>query len=441
MQSVKDTNSRKIHPKMAEILDISPKSMTPVDEKERIKSLHSLKILDTSPEEKFDRITKIAQIIFDVPIALISLVDVNRQWFKSCVGLTEKETSRSVSFCSHAILSDDIFVIEDATKDERFANSPLVTGKPYIRFYAGKPIRGPDDMILGTLCVKDKIPRKFSKADRSVLSDLAKWVESEFYSMAITDQLKQKNQKLILAENLLHEENKDLEIQIKKITEKLLKAEKLSAVGTMASRLAHDLKNPLAVISGSFSVMQYQLENKMDESMRQKSFLIENAISEITRIIEDTLNFVRTSELQISKTSFSQILMNTLNGINVPNSVKILSPANDFEINCDSRKIEAVLSNLITNSIQAMKDSGQIQIKLKVSDKILIKIQDSGPGIPKEILPKIFEPLFTSKEFGTGLGLGICKSIIEQHKGKISVLQNPTTFVIELPKMLEESEK
>lgn len=436
MQSAEETSSKKIHPKISEIMNISIENQLPVNEKERIKSLHSLGILDTPPDEKFDRITRIAQIILDVPIALVSLVDVNRQWFKSCAGLSAKETPRSVSFCSHAILEKDIFVIEDATKDERFSDNPLVTGEPHIRFYAGKPIRGPDNLMLGTLCVIDKQPRKLSKADRSVLSDLAKWVESELKTISLTDQLKQNNQKLMLAEQILQDENIDLENQIKITSEKLLKAEKLSAVGTMASRLAHDLKNPLSVVTATFSILQHQLTDHMDESMKKKSSLLMGATADISRIIEDTLNFVRTSELQISKMSFSQILMNTLENMNIPNSVKIITPTKDFEINCDSRKIGAVMSNLITNSIQAMENSGTIQIKLEDdSSKILIKIQDSGPGIPEEILLKIFEPLFTSKEFGTGLGLGICRSIIEQHKGKISVLQNPTTFVIELPKI------
>ncbi len=148
MQSVEDANSKKIHPKIAENLNYIPSNITILNEEERIKSLHSLNILDTPPDEKFDRITRTAQIILDVPIALISLVDVNRQWFKSCTGLSATETPRSVSFCSHAILNEDVFVIEDAKKDSRFSDNSLVTGNPFIRFYAGKPIRGPDIISL-----------------------------------------------------------------------------------------------------------------------------------------------------------------------------------------------------------------------------------------------------------------------------------------------------
>lgn len=436
MQSGVETSSKKIHPKISEIMDIPIKKEFQVDEKERIKSLHSLQILDTPPDEKFDRITKIAQIIFDIPIALVSLVDVNRQWFKSCVGLSATETPRSVSFCSHAILQDDIFVIEDATKDDRFSENPLVTGEPFIRFYAGKPIRGPDNLMVGTLCIIDKQPRKLSRADRSVLSDLAKWVESELNAIFLTDQLKQNNQKLMMAEQILLEQNTDLENQIKKTTEKLLRSEKLTAVGTMASRLAHDLKNPLSVITATFSILRNQLENQMDESMKEKSNRIEEAARYISRIIEDTLNFVRTSDLHLSQNSVKKIIENSLSNMNIPKSVKVIISEQDVVVNCDSRKMEAVFVNIMNNSIQAMADSGIIRLEIKEDDsKIFIKIEDSGPGIPKEILSKIFEPLFTSKDTGTGLGLGICKSIIEQHKGKISVLQNPTTFVIELPKI------
>ncbi|NND64743.1 MAG: GAF domain-containing protein, partial [Gammaproteobacteria bacterium] len=125
----------------------------PSDEKARIEALHSLNILDTETEERFDRLTRLAKRMFDVDIALVSLVDVNRQWFKSCQGLDASETPRDISFCGHAILGEDAFVIPDAVKDDRFKFNPLVTGEPFIRFYAGIPLRYADGSKLGTVCL------------------------------------------------------------------------------------------------------------------------------------------------------------------------------------------------------------------------------------------------------------------------------------------------
>jgi len=150
----------------------------PDDEDQRIAALQALKILDTDPEERFDRITRLAARFFNVPIALVSLVDVNRQWFKSSYGLGISETSRDISFCGHAILNTEILVVEDATKDERFVDNPLVSGDPDIRFYAGKTLVV-DGNLVGTLCLIDRQPRVFSAEDKVLLQDLGALVESE----------------------------------------------------------------------------------------------------------------------------------------------------------------------------------------------------------------------------------------------------------------------
>jgi diguanylate cyclase (GGDEF)-like protein/PAS domain S-box-containing protein len=151
----------------------------PMDEKKRLATLRGLNILDTPPEERFDRLTRLAQRIFDVPIAVITLIDSNRQWFKSCQGLDATETPRSISFCGHAILGDEVFVIPDAALDPRFADNPLVAGAPHIRFYAGQPLKANNGSRLGTLCILDIKPRQPSQADLDVLRDLAALVESE----------------------------------------------------------------------------------------------------------------------------------------------------------------------------------------------------------------------------------------------------------------------
>jgi diguanylate cyclase (GGDEF)-like protein len=161
------------------------------DEEARLATLRSLGILDTPPQEQFDRLTRMAKRLFGVPIALVSLIDENRQWFKSCVGLDVSETSREISFCGHAILGDEIFIIPDATKDDRFADNPLVLGAPNIRFYAGCPLSAPNGRKLGTLCIIDRQPRRLGKEDLEALKDLASMVEREIgaIQLATMDEL------------------------------------------------------------------------------------------------------------------------------------------------------------------------------------------------------------------------------------------------------------
>ena len=157
----------------------------PQDEPDRLETLRSLSILDTPPEERFDRLTRMAKRLFGVPIALVSLVDENRQWFKSCIGLSVSETSRDISFCGHAILGNGLFIIPNAIEDERFADNPLVVNEPYIRFYAGCPLRAPDGRKLGTLCIIDRKPRSLGEGDLEALVDLASMVEHEFSAIQL----------------------------------------------------------------------------------------------------------------------------------------------------------------------------------------------------------------------------------------------------------------
>ena len=151
----------------------------PLDETTRLMSLHALRILDSAPEERFDRITRMAHRLFEVDICLISLVDADRQWFKSKQGLDACETSRGISFCGHAILDERIFLVTDASKDSRFADNPLVTGEPNIRFYAGCPVKSPQGHRIGTLCLIDSNPRDMTDDEQQTLIDLAAMVEGE----------------------------------------------------------------------------------------------------------------------------------------------------------------------------------------------------------------------------------------------------------------------
>ncbi len=171
----------------------------PPDEAQRQQSLESLRILETALEERFERVTRLASRLIGVPIAAITLVDGGRQWFKSIQGLDTTETPREISFCAHTILGDGPLVVEDATKDERFFDNPLVTGGPSIRFYAGYPVHAPDGQKIGALCVIDKQPRQLTPSQMEDLVDLAAMVDVEIKSKQLAVAQMRMNEELAAA--------------------------------------------------------------------------------------------------------------------------------------------------------------------------------------------------------------------------------------------------
>lgn len=198
----------------------------PKNEEERMLSLHKLGILDTPPEERFDKITRIATKIFHCPISTLTLVDAKREWFKSCRGISETESGRAISFCGHALLSNDIFVVEDTKKDKRFFDNPMVVGKPYIRFYAGVPIMSADGQRVGVFCVKDTKPRKFSKEEEEILKGLASWAQLEInsrnLSLAISEE-KRLQKTLTSEDSQLNKKIRELEAMNKLMVNRELK--------------------------------------------------------------------------------------------------------------------------------------------------------------------------------------------------------------------------
>jgi GAF domain-containing protein len=175
----------------------------PANEEERLASLHALALLDTEPEERFDRITKTATQVFQVPISTLTLVDAKREWFKSCQGLPGREGDRAISFCGHALLASDVFVVPDTKKDKRFSDNPMVTGKPFIRFYAGVPLLSADGQRIGVFCIKDTEPREFSVEQQALLKNLATWAELELnarnLSLALSEQKRLREDNNLLA--------------------------------------------------------------------------------------------------------------------------------------------------------------------------------------------------------------------------------------------------
>jgi len=232
--------------------------------------------------------------------------------------------------------------------------------------------------------------------------------------------------------------NIDLE---KDLVEDKIKNEKLTAIGKMASRLAHDLRNPLSIISNEIEVIQLRDPNP-NEKMKKSQDRIHRSIQRMTRQLEDVMDFVRTKPLDNKNQSVGNLISSSIKSLVIPSEIKINLPENDCMMSIDSTQMGIVFNNLIYNSVQAIDKSGEINVKIFDNlENIAIEFQDSGPGIPEKNLETIFEPLFTTKQTGTGLGLVSCRTIVEQHGGTISAKNNPTTFTVMIPKIIKKVEK
>jgi len=224
--------------------------------------------------------------------------------------------------------------------------------------------------------------------------------------------------------------------ELSKNQNELLKAEKLRSIGELASRLGHDLRNPLSTIKTTSAIIKMKAAMEKDGKYTKNLASIDAAVDRMSHQIESVLDFIRTKPLDVKEDSMCNIIQRTIETIKVPQDITINLEKNDVKINCDSQRLSIVFTNLITNSIQAIgENSGEITIRVKENnDQIICSVIDSGPGIPEKAIMNIFEPLFTTKQTGTGLGLSSCTSIVQQHNGTITVHNNPTTFTVTLPK-------
>lgn len=213
------------------------------------------------------------------------------------------------------------------------------------------------------------------------------------------------------------------------------KMDKLVHIGELTSRITHDMRNPLTVIINYATMVRKNAKNKLDKKSLDQLELIEDEARKMYHQIEDVLNYVKLPPLKLQTHSLHDILKKVIERTQIVDDIEINLPKTNPFITCDIDKMEIVFVNLITNAIEAMNKSGTISINTSESkDTITIEIEDSGPGINQENIEKVFEPLFTTKTTGTGLGLASCKNIIDRHRGTISVKNNPTTFTIKLPK-------
>lgn len=223
------------------------------------------------------------------------------------------------------------------------------------------------------------------------------------------------------------QKQKIAELRVKKEKE-----DKLQTIGLLSSRLAHDIRNPLSVIKGTMEILS---RGKNTDAESQQIARINNAISRITNQIDNVLDFVRTKPLVLEDADIASIINRSIASTKIPESTLVHLDLPPIRIRCDSRQLEIAFTNLIRNAIEALDGVGTINISaVEMDDFVHVAVEDSGSGVPPELMDKIFDPLFTTKQTGTGLGLVSCKNIVEQHGGRMTISRDPSTFTVILPK-------
>ena len=386
---------------------------TRTEEDDRIAELYRYQILDTVEEERFDRVTRLVADIFGVPMAAISLVDVDRQWFKSRIGLGTSETPRSVAFCDKTIKGQDPLVVCDATADPDFASNPLVTDDPNIRFYAGAPLITPSGQKLGALCAIDRRARSASPEQLSALQSLAAVVVDE------------------------------LELRVAHAKEAGFRqaAERASdAKSQFLSRMSHEIRTPLSTIIGYSDLILLQSDvpnndhvDKIRSSAMDLLFLLDNML-DLTKIDYGKLN-LECEPLNLHDTlrDLFEQFTKTAKAANQAFSFSLQTDDDRISpVMGDERRTRQIISNIIDNALKFAPDAPirvEAQIMSCLDGKTTLKcaIEDQGPGIPMEMASQIFEVFqqideSTQREReGPGLGLPIAQSLARMMDGEIKL--------------------
>ncbi|WP_173012423.1 GAF domain-containing sensor histidine kinase [Niveispirillum sp. SYP-B3756] len=411
----------------------------PEDEGERVASLHGYAILDTGPEDSFDRLARMAATLIGTPIALVSLVDETRQWFKARYGLEAPQTPREMAFCAHTILGTDIMEVEDALLDARFADNPLVTGAPDIRFYAGAPLLTPNGHRLGTLCVIDRQPRHLCDRDRQVLRDLAQTamqlIELRHAGMQAVAEL--------AARRKAEAESRQAQEQAEAA---------LAARSLFLATMTHELRTPLTAVIGFSGLMAGEVMGPLgDPAYKEFVENIRSSGQHLLDLVNDMLDIARVEagKLELCAATFdSQALVNQVvrlvRGLAFERKVTIeLLPEGDWQlVQVDARAIKQVLLNLLSNAVKFTAAGGVVQISAhRRGRRLVLTVRDNGDGIAPADLARLGRPYeqagdADSRSKGTGLGLALSHQLIHCHGGQLrleSELGRGTIASFDLP--------
>lgn len=393
------------------------KAPLPPDEAARIAELQAFCVLDTSPEQSYDDITRIASEICGAPIALVSFVDSDRQWFKSRVGLDQTETRREIAFCAHAILdSDKMLIVPDAAADVRFADSELVIRDPKIRFYAGAPLTTESGHAIGTLCVMDREPRILTSAQRASLEALARQVMAQ----------------LSLRQALEHVQQQQTEL-----------VEAIRQRDTLVAAVSHELRTPLTAVLGFIDVLRDDQAEIADDERKEFLATAAGQAGELSHIIDDLLVAARLEQktLKITRVpvNLQAQVAQVVEGLGTPANRTIEVRAAPARAWGDPGRVRQIVRNLVTNAIRY----GGPKIGIHTDSdgrKAHIRVVDNGDPIPGGDVELIFSPYLVSSSrhevtTSIGLGLAISRQLANLMDGEITYRHDATNsiFDLELP--------
>lgn len=395
------------------------------DESQRLDALLRYNILDTAAETAYDDLVEIAAHICQTPIALISLVDRDRQWFKARVGLDAEQTHRDLAFCSHAILHDDVFVVPDASKDERFYDNPLVTGDPDIRFYAGAPLITTDGRKLGTLCVIDRQPHTLQERQYSALQALSRQVVSQ------------------------------LELRLYAMQMRDINARK----DRFFSLLSHDLRSPFNVLLGFTDKLRRSAATEEPGRVAEIAAALHRASTQANNLLGNLLDW---SRFQLGGMVYApqgvdltEAVKRVFDLFSQQAAAKAVTLDNRVDagtsVYADPQMLHSLLSNLVFNGIKFSNEGGEIVVSCDAAGGAQrVVVADKGVGMAAEKQAQLFSidrycsTPGTDGEKGTGLGMVLCREIVEHHGGEIGVesrLGAGSSFYFTLPDEVKKEVK
>lgn len=384
-----------------------PAPPVPDDEDVRLAALRRYSILDTKPDPAFDRITDLASRIFGVPIVLVTLVDEERQWFKSACGLDITETPRGHAFCAYTIYDRSPLVVEDATRDLRFLANPLVTGQPHIRFYAGAPLLTDDGQALGSLCLIDRRPRSISPTELTILSDLADLVIDE------------------------------MELRLALQMARSADEERIELIATVA----HEVRNPLTGALGLADILSD--DSRLESEQRDHARAIRDAVRDADHIIEDLLVLSRLDrgsfDVDVRPVRLAHEVAAVVESLERGSDELPISVSDEIWVAADPLRFRQVLRNLLSNArryggpgvkLQAIESAGLVELD----------VVDDGPGVDPGMRTQLFQSFARGgpgrrHAQSSGLGLAVSRRLARLMGGDLTYhrIDGETRFRLTLP--------